>query len=178
MSDSVIVVMLEGPDGAGKTTLADELCSKLRLRYHHEGPPKPGSGSLQDTYVGVLVRQLAAAKAEGLRGVVLDRFGLSELCYAPLAGRQDRLGEEGWSALSAELTRLRAVRILCLPSLEACRRAWASGREELLGSSDLLNAAWRFYEGRRLTEPWDHVHDWERAGSSAHVLAVVARRAR
>jgi MoxR-like ATPase len=65
-----MIVILEGPDGAGKTTLAEQLAKKYGLVYKHEGPPPPKVNVLE--YYGQLLDE-----ARG-KNVVFDRLALGE----------------------------------------------------------------------------------------------------
>lgn len=69
--------VLEGPDGAGKTTLAKQLARDHHLGYCHFGPPQQKP---LDEYLGWLVHQ---DRTLGHRRVI-DRFHLGESVYGPI----------------------------------------------------------------------------------------------
>jgi hypothetical protein len=75
-------VIIEGPDGSGKTTLARKLCAVFDMNYHHEGPPPPDMSVLHH-YAGLL--------ATATRPTVFDRLHLGELVYGPLLRGASRL---------------------------------------------------------------------------------------
>ena len=83
------VIILEGPDGGGKTTLAREL-EKHGFLYRHEGPPPLGRDQVE-----YYMRSLNQA-IEGPSDVVFDRLYLGELVYGPIIRGIDNLsGLEG-----------------------------------------------------------------------------------
>lgn len=67
--------VLEGPDGAGKSTLAKQLAMGYDLQVNHFGPPtKPAL----EEYLGFLAAQGRSHRR------VLDRFHLGESVYGPI----------------------------------------------------------------------------------------------
>lgn len=73
-----VVVILEGPDGAGKTTLARQLCKRLDAMYiHHSSYPTLRGDQLTQLYHLSLEPALT-----GTASVVLDRAWHSEPIYA------------------------------------------------------------------------------------------------
>lgn len=81
-------IIIEGPDGAGKTTLAKQLAFLTGKAYHHEGPPPQGVDVFQH-YMSLLVRN---------EPTVFDRLFEGENVYGPIL--------RGATRLSAEETRL------------------------------------------------------------------------
>jgi GTPase SAR1 family protein len=112
----VLIIILEGPDGSGKTTLARRLCEDLTLEYHHEGVP-PAEVPPLVHYGRVL---------EGWRGrnVVLDRLALGERVYGPPIRGRDRLGDDGWRVFRRLLIATGARQVICLPPLDLCFERW------------------------------------------------------
>lgn len=81
------VVVLEGCDGAGKTTLATTLAT-------HRGYVVVHSGRTPDD-VDLLARYCSILAAPGK--IVLDRSFISELVYGPLQYGRSRLTARGWA---------------------------------------------------------------------------------
>lgn len=104
-------VVLEGPDGAGKTTLARAICSHFKMEYHHEGPP-PADGSLVDHYEHLLLHSAVPT--------VFDRLYLGELVYGPLLRGASRLSHADVHRLTMVSFNSAIPIFVCLPPLETC----------------------------------------------------------
>lgn len=81
-----MLIILEGPDGAGKTTLANRLADHIasfqlgHIELLHKGPPTSRSGL--DEYI----LPLADYRPGANRHVICDRWHLGELVYPGLPG--------------------------------------------------------------------------------------------
>lgn len=167
------LVVIEGPDGAGKTTLAAEIARRHGHEVRHEGPPPPNQDPLL-YYFGRLYDAHLATFAT--RGQVLDRFALGERVYGPILRNQDRLGAEGWRRIRRALDSIDAVRILCLPDYETCLEQWRArnaDRLELIRREMTFKAtydAWVLYRD----DPGQLVYDYTDPFTAEAVLDVVA----
>lgn len=126
-----MIIILEGPDGAGKTTLAQQLAKSLDdsaslVTSIHHGPYPNLSGQELSK---VLFRSMAPALIAGSH-VVMDRCWLSEPIYARAKVRPNRTSKAHQRMLERCAMAGDAVIVLCLPPYEVCHRAWSSGREE------------------------------------------------
>lgn len=132
-----MIVILEGPDGSGKTVLASQLVERYKLKYRHEGPPPPDV-SLLDYYGGLL---------EDARGtnVVFDRLALGELVYGPILRGKDRLGADGYRLIMKLISAVGAQTIVCLPPMKTCEENWSKRL-----SSELFKDASKFRETYRM----------------------------
>ncbi len=127
------VIILEGPDGAGKTTLARAL-EKRGYRYHHEGPPSPNVDLLVH-YALVLDRAIRSGDR-----VVIDRLHVGESVYGPLLRGVDRISSWGQIILQRIIRGGGVLEVFCLPPERVCFGNWYArhqvGKELVETSSD------------------------------------------
>jgi hypothetical protein len=78
-----VILVLEGPDGAGKTSIGDALFARLSVRQHVFmvacGPPK---GDAMEEYSGLV--DCAVHNSEHGIATVFDRLHIGEMVYGPL----------------------------------------------------------------------------------------------
>lgn len=133
-----MIIILEGPDGAGKSTLAKQLAEAFQLRIHHEGPPPKDVNVLQ--HYG---RILDAARGQN---VVFDRLYVGERVYGPVVRGEDRLGDDGYKRMRQLSWAVGALEVLCLPAFETCLQNWKDRKGELFADPAKLR---QVYEGYR-----------------------------
>jgi len=159
------IIILEGPDGAGKTVLARHLQERYHIAYRHEGPT-PADRSPLLYYGGIL---------DACRDVpvVFDRFALGERVYGPLLRGGDRLGDLGWHVFQYLVHAVGAVQILCLPPYDVCLRNWRGRAHELFTDERLLRASYRAFES---AESWhDYTYDYT-VDVEADLMTALDRR--
>jgi len=152
-----MIIVLEGPDGAGKTTLAQQLTLQFKLTKIHVGPP-----TLEQIEGGLINHYASLLAAAVDRDVVFDRLALGERVYGPIFRGRDALGASGWVRFDRLLRAAGAVQVLCLPRRETCLGAWSSGRPELLTRVDQFHASYDAYDA--MLDRCDVVYDWEIPG--------------
>lgn len=157
-----MIIILEGVDGSGKTTLARQIQAKFQnVEYHHEGvPPKDVHilehlGAVLDRYRG--------------KNVVIDRFALGERVYGPVVRGFDQLGDEGWKLIKRLISATGAMEVLCLPSYEVCHRSWSSGREEMFKKEEQFKLFYSRYVALKANQ---YIYDYTDPLQLEHLLGV------
>jgi hypothetical protein len=136
------VVVLEGPDGGGKTTLARAICERTGARYVHHGPyPGVGARALPRFYLDAIAPALV-----GDADIVVDRSWLSELAYGPVYRGRSRIDALDLRMLDRVLARCRTTVVRCLPPVEACLAAFRARSEtEYLPTEGLVRKVYDRY---------------------------------
>lgn len=141
-----MMIVLEGCDGSGKTTLARQLAKVYDIPIHHEGPP-PANLDAVEHYERVIRMYANLIENGAIKGVVFDRLAFGERIYGPVYRGFDRLGVDGWADISRALDSHSAHQVFCKPEYTVCRDNWRARRtEEMLVSEDQLRAVYDSYE--------------------------------
>lgn len=129
--DKKEILILEGCDKVGKTTIAKDLAKYYGLKYVHTGvPPKSAHKKMYHWHKDILDPLLSDPH---LKGVVLDRFHLSNVVYSQVMQHHDCISNVGWTMLEHRLlTEHNPVVVYCYRSEEAIKQAFIDDKEELL----------------------------------------------
>lgn len=142
------MIILEGPDGGGKTTLLESLIDKFPSIMRHERASEGVKGPVADLY------EWAHRDVHGWHSQTLsfyDRHPLiSEYIYGPtIRGTID--ARFHGTPLRRTLAR-RALVIVCLPPLDAVRRA-VSAERDMAGVHTHIDTIWTLYASLRAQWP-------------------------
>lgn len=151
------ITIFEGPDGAGKSTLAQEYAQLTRARYVHHGPYKQVGDGLGRMFVESMLPALL-----GYQDVVLDRCWLSEPIYADaFRGGNDRVGMARARLLDRLALRCGAVVVKCLPPWAFVKETF-NGRkaEEYLDDDAQLLKVYGDYQHGLNTQLHEVEHDY------------------
>lgn len=156
------VIILEGPDGAGKTTLAEGLI-KQGFRYEHSGVPKKSwtSTDLFRHYVGTLRK--AQLRKEP---VVYDRHYLGETVYGPIC-RDRSLLSRGQVILLERLVRAGGSRVVvCLPSYLTVVQNWMNKKDDYVQQAERLSAIYDAYQRLMAGNPLYERYNYQENGGT------------
>lgn len=110
-----MIIVIEGTDGAGKTTLAENLVAKMwtlgvETEVIHAGPPESGLSVFEQYALPLLERREKITRRNYL--LILDRWHLGELIYGPILRGKCALEPEQFTYLELLLESLGAVKIV------------------------------------------------------------------
>lgn len=120
-------IIVEGPDGSGKTTLIDKLSSALRMPLHKRASDsiKGPELSTLDVWVNTDVNLMHRAAPS-----IYDRHPLvSEPIYGPVCRGKvpGMFNQDWWVKTMTTRTAHYALLVMCLPPLDVCQEGMSSG---------------------------------------------------
>jgi hypothetical protein len=125
-----VITIIEGPDGAGKTTLAKYMMKVTAADlYVHCGPPK----------CPPFLEYFNIFQQVDNRHWVLDRYHLGERVYGPVYREEDGLGAARQRMLERALFSKQAIVVRCLPPLDVVIENWKA--RKAVGGEMLDNVA-------------------------------------
>ena len=128
-----MIIILEGPDGGGKSTLAQKLSRQTGWPVEHRS--KPNSEEEKARMMGEYV-QLAKSS----RNVILDRCWYSEMVYGRVMRDQAYIDYPQMYELERLLANHGAIIIYCTGPKAALWKRCTSRGEEYITSRDSFNA--------------------------------------
>jgi len=132
------MIVLEGSDCVGKTTLADILCRQFALTYMHMGPPDAGFDHL-----GTYVRGYQPDR-------LWDRYHLGALVYGWALGKSDPAPLDELAVVRTWLRKKGALVVVVTADADAIAARWKPEREAYkLETAQLANDAYK-----RLPSDW------------------------
>ena len=152
------VIILEGPDGAGKSVLADSLEQLTGVQSIHLTPPvdEPAFDTC-DRHIDNVVH--------ADRGVIFDRFHISEHVYGPILRGIDGMAETGAIIEERLWSLTRPAVVMCLPPFDVALNTWSrrnAAKAELVEKREQYDAIYHGFESVRTTLPtiqYDYTRD-------------------
>lgn len=143
------MVIIEGPDGAGKTTLVQHLVDRFGLEIGERGTTDRNllyTVTRMDTYTA-LSRAVHGAEAPR----IWDRLFYSELIYPEVSanGRDCQFNESEVSFVQRVINAIRCPVVVCLPPIDVVR-ANVKHTKQMDGVTDKIDEIWARYH-----EFWD-----------------------
>lgn len=158
------IIIFEGCDGAGKTTLAQKCAKDLDARYVHFGPHTGVKKTVARMYTEAALPALL-----GYGDVVFDRSWLSEVPYGvAFRGGADRLGHAQRRMLERIFMRCETTVIKCDPGWGEVRKNFIKDQaEEMLDTPEQLRVVYDQYAEQKTSLPvmqWNYLQhpqpDW------------------
>jgi hypothetical protein len=123
MSNRVIV--LEGPDCCGKSTLASTLVTEHGFQLIHLGPPK--YEDVFTVYTDLLMHALSLDQP-----VVFDRLHIGETIYGPMLRQKDLLGDMGVRLLHRVFAARDVKMIYCIAGWRHVEKTYLERGDDLI----------------------------------------------
>jgi ribose 1,5-bisphosphokinase PhnN len=155
-----MLLIIEGPDGSGKTTLVEELRMLARDAQQdfvtlHKGQPDPGVDLFEEYHRGLdFYRDVEPKKTF----VVADRWHLGELVYGPVMRDVSRVSIEQARMIDRRVDYLGGVRIV-LDAVDSTlwHRAQARGEDFVTDPKDFFAIVARYREVRSWLHGWTSI---------------------
>jgi DNA polymerase III delta prime subunit len=133
------VIILEGPDGAGKTTLADLLANYHGfVRWHTNKPSR--NEYVFKTYTDLLIKALNHDQP-----VVFDRLHLGETIYGPVMRGKDLLGPLGVRLINRVIVARDVKFVICLPDKWLFRHIFNTRGDDYIKQYDKASDIYDMY---------------------------------
>ena len=135
-----MLIILEGPDGAGKTTLANALSEKLGgVEIRHCGP-------LTQPPLDEYVRDLYDYYVRGTGDIIYDRHYMGELIYGPLYRGKSQIDFPTRYAIETFLNMCGALLVHVTNDLKTLRKRCELRGEDFLKPEDIEHVRAMYYE--------------------------------
>lgn len=165
------VIVLEGVDLAGKSTLTREIAERYRgVEILKQGPPDPHV-SIMETYLRPLQRSLIEIRGDRPEILIMDRWHLGELIYGPLLRGKSRLTVQQSNYIEMVLQTFDATFMIVDELIDTLEERWDKRGDDLI-KREWLHKIQMEYGSYTYTRPhWDNSLRY-RADIVAHRLAA------
>lgn len=137
------LVLVEGPDGAGKTTLISQIVKSM----FHDSVFVGSCGVPEESPMKEYLHKAIEGWYDRKDVVIFDRFHIGEQVYGPIMRGKNGLGSLKRNVLEGFLAELfDPVIVLARPPFEACREVWSERREdEYVPDEDRMLRVWEAF---------------------------------
>jgi hypothetical protein len=132
-----MIIMLEGPDLAGKTTLAKQLQRKIKnSEIVHRGPP---TGTVLQEYMSPLLEMRAKGGA-----YILDRWHWGEEIYGPILRGKSMFSDYTFRHVEQVCDDFGVTRVLLIPHMSVLEERYKERGDALLSFTQVCEAAGQY----------------------------------
>lgn len=135
------VLILEGPDGSGKTTLAEKLKAAGWKYVHHGLYPDDSPEKLFRRYASCII---AASRSKV--PVVVDRCHWSEYAYGTVMRNGSRLTPMHLRLLHRLCRGLGVIQVVCLPGRKTVEQNWRMKKNDYTSDVEKLHRLYTVYD--------------------------------
>ena len=145
-----MLIVLEGVDGAGKTTLTERLMAQMpeALRMH--------SGPLKGDPMKEYEWRLRDYRPDSSQTIITDRWHVGELIYGPLYRGSSKLSRAGARHVEMYLDKLGAHKLLVTSDIGTIMHRLQTRGEDFLQSNH-VGMVWDFYNEYAVREGWTRI---------------------
>lgn len=138
-----IVIVLEGSDGAGKTTVAKNLERIYSNMGHdvvmwHFGPHSPDKTSIEE-YFEPLAEWWDEHGEDHHYVLIIDRFHLGEKVYGPLMRGASRMSDDEQDAIDNLLNKIYALRFYVRPKLQTILNRFDARGDDFINGAHIMD---------------------------------------
>lgn len=134
-----MIYILEGPDGGGKTTLAEKLSAMTRIKITHFSYPKDEE---EKARMFIMYQDLLKSGSN----VIIDRCWYSEMCYGPVMRGASTITYPQMYELERMAANKGAMVIYCTDSKTALWTRTTHRGEDYMTSREKFNAVCDAYD--------------------------------
>jgi len=145
------IIIIEGCDKTGKSTLANELAERLNYNLVHLGVPEH-----EDHY-----QYLADLIESNKQGVIFDRFHWGDYVYGGITNKERLLDWGEFNMLEARMAKLGAIVIYCSAPVFKIAQRFKKDGEKLIPEIRIQDILDRYTEIARSSNLPTYEHDFE-----------------